>query len=441
MKIQQIVEKFCQYESHVDDFAYITSVNSFAIYDDEFNYWKILEYSELNEYVYHWLKEHAPTRELRTSYVLDFVKLLKWNVYRKMDEVNTPYLAFKNGIVNTKTYEIEKPSRDIPVYMYQPFTTDTLNMPTPMFDSYLRDVMRNTEGDTSEELITYMIEVIGYLLIPELKGQAMFYLVGGGQNGKSVMLDLIRFMVGERFVSAFSIEHLTTKDFALPGIIGKRVNICSEDESRYINTDKFKALVTGDPIEARRLYGDPFTIIPTTKYIFATNSMPHFKNVDFGVQRRVHVIPFNYRIPDTAIDRNMLEKLIAELPGIIGKAIFTGAKNLAARKYRFNIPQIVQEEMLRFKYESSPVMSFIEVMYERGGENDFIASEDIYYSYRSWCQLTGRKPVKSRTFFSYFREHLGIKKSKTAHSAEHGRTVRGYQAKRRDEHSVDQYDI
>ena len=399
---QDLAVRFSQESHHKKHIAYVDKVDAFAIWQEDKNYWKIFDPKKMNEYCYRWLLSNVQGKNLSSGLVRDFVNLLKWQVYKKIDDVNTPYISFSDKIYNTKTFTFEIPDPDYPSFMFQDYSSKELSMPTPRWDKFLEEVLvTGASGEKCEELIEYMYAVLGNLLIPDMKLQQMFYFYGSGNNGKSVLLDVMIDIIGQEFVSSFNVQDLTTKQFTLPGLVGKRANICNEEESKYVESSIFKALVTGEPIETRRLYGDNFSFRSTAKFIFATNKIPQFNQWDGGIERRVRIIPFYYKVPAHKVDTSLYEKLRQELPGIMGKIIERGIKPLVKSGFRLNTPDIVHQATSEFKKNTSPVEAFIEASYGEPSANfpgEFVANSESYREYRGWCDETGRRPVKSRTF-------------------------------------------
>lgn len=78
-----------------------------------------------------------------------------------------------------------------------------------------------------------------------------------------------------------------------------------------------KELTGGDSITARRVYEDFWQFSPTHKIWLATNHKPQVSGTDTAIWRRLVLIPFSVFIPEEERDRSLLEKLQAELPGIL----------------------------------------------------------------------------------------------------------------------------
>ena len=80
--------------------------------------------------------------------------------------------------------------------------------------------------------------------------------------------------------------------------------------------------VTGqDMLQARFLYQEHFEFVPEFKIFLAVNHKPPVDGSGYAMWRRVHLIPFNVRIPEDEQDRELPKKLEEELPGILKWAV------------------------------------------------------------------------------------------------------------------------
>lgn len=66
----------------------------------------------------------------------------------------------------------------------------------------------------------------------------------------------------------------------MPGLASSNFrleNVCDElDAGKSLGSDRFKALVTGDPVSAKIVYQRVFSFVPKALHIFATNQLPNF---------------------------------------------------------------------------------------------------------------------------------------------------------------------
>lgn len=329
-----------------------------------------------------------------TSMVKDLFNQIKWTVYRTTPSIESDYIALNNKVLNLKTLEYSDFDRQKVAFFKFPFNTAEVQTGidnTPLFRKFLNEVLVDKKGEQDVLLQILVQEMFGYYLLNTNEAHCTFFFVGDGQNGKSVLLNILRKMIGEDFCSAMSIETLTTNRFATSTLIDKKINICLEEESTYIKADKFKALVGGDPVQAERKFGETFTMIPSTKFIFATNEMPTFSGLNYGLVRRIKIIPFNKRIEEEKKDTKLTEKLCAELPGIFGWAL-EGAKRLIANEYHFTVSLASNEKSKEFQQNISSAVLFFNETFEESADG-FIALNTLYSEYTSWCEAKGKKKL------------------------------------------------
>jgi putative DNA primase/helicase len=203
-----------------------------------------------------------------------------------------------------------------------------------------------------------------------------------------------------------SIEKLTTNDFAASSLIGKKINICLEEESSYVKSDKFKAMVSGDPINVERKYGDSFMWEPTVKYVFATNEMPTFSGLNYGLVRRIKIIPFNRIIEDHKKDTRLTDKLGTELSGILAWAM-AGAKRLAENGFKFTECAQSVNKIGEFKENISAAILFYNENYTLGtSDEDFLSNDELYENYVHWCEKRGKKRQSYYVFMRDINTHI-----------------------------------
>ncbi|MCH7592486.1 MAG: hypothetical protein IH989_06890, partial [Planctomycetes bacterium] len=60
---------------------------------------------------------------------------------------------------------------------------------------------------------------------------------------------------------------------------------------------------------ARFMRQDPFEFVPQFKLVIIGNHTPSIRNVDEGIRRRLHLVPFTVTIPREERDTDLLAKL------------------------------------------------------------------------------------------------------------------------------------
>ena len=89
------------------------------------------------------------------------------------------------------------------------------------------------------------------------------------------------------------------------------------EQGKKIAEPLIKQITGNDSITARFLYGEFFNFIPTFKVFMATNHKPKIKGTDYGIWRRIKLIPFTNRIPEEKQDKHLEGKLKKEASGIL----------------------------------------------------------------------------------------------------------------------------
>lgn len=392
-----------------EDLIFNDQDQSFYFYEK--GCWKLIPTGDVRtgavaNFIDAFLVGEMPTANITTSKVVDFYHSLIRTFKTRLDQdYFTPYTALNDLTLNLHTLELVPHDPKLFCLHYLPFPSSALTKPTPFFDNYLESAFPD-----SPEMHTLIYEMIAYYLYPRTYEPATFFLYGVANSGKSTFLKFLTKIINDQFVSSFSLQSLTNNNTTVAELANKRVNILDEDESKHIQADKLKALVSNSPIEARRLYQQPFTFMPKTKFLFSSNQFPKLTNVDDGMERRLHFIEFKHRIQVKDIIPKLHEKLNAEMPGIIFKAL-THGKAFLKRNQKFTRVQAMEETKQEFLLEASPVLRFVDEACVIS-EGPSTTNQTIYDHYVQWCENNGHKQVNSLNFHKQLSLNRKIKSSR-----------------------------
>ena len=111
-------------------------------------------------------------------------------------------------------------------------------------------------------------------------------------------------------------------------LYGKRLVIASETEEGSQLREGFLKLASGgDRLKGRHMREDFFEFDLTHKFVLQTNHKPDVKGTDYGIWRRLMLVPFEVIFGDAAAieagdasrmkDKDLLDKLSRELDGIL----------------------------------------------------------------------------------------------------------------------------
>ncbi|MGA8552885.1 MAG: phage/plasmid primase, P4 family [Candidatus Acidiferrales bacterium] len=167
--------------------------------------------------------------------------------------------------------------------------------------------------------------------------------------------------------------------------------------------------VTGqDTIACRYLYGEFFEYKPQFKIWLATNYKPTIRGGDDAIWRRIRLVPFNQQFKGNNRDRELLQKLKAELPGILAWAV-RGC--LDWQRNGLGKPKTMVEATLEYRQESDQIRRFIS---ERClvDKKYSVAGKQLYDAYVQFCQQQGEKYLAPLLVRSFVNPRLTISAAK-----------------------------
>jgi putative DNA primase/helicase len=156
-----------------------------------------------------------------------------------------------------------------------------------------------------------------------------------------------------------------------------------------------KQFTAGDRMHFDRKHISPVEEYPTARLVLSANNRPQFSDGSAGLWRRMILIPFRVVIAVERQDKQLVDKLKAELPGIFNWAI-EGLRRLQ-RQGRFANPAICEAAVNEYGLESNPARVFLaEHVVEDAAQT--IPSLTLYSSYVGWAEVHGYKPLDARQF-------------------------------------------
>jgi putative DNA primase/helicase len=320
-------------------------------------------------------------------------------------------LGVANGVVNLKTGKLRAERQDDRITKHSPvhFVPEAS---CPRFQLFLDEVFN---GDPA--LIDYKQRCFGYCLTGSVGEQCVFCWHGSGANGKSTLGEVLRYILGDYAVnlpfSALEMKNRNSND--LVALAGARLATAAEtNEGVRLNEARIKTLTGCDPITARRLYHESFTFEPTHKLILSFNHKPVIADDSHGMWRRMRLTPFTRQFQPEEQDKNLLEKLKAEGPGILALAV-RGC--LLWQKHGLGMPPAVAAATAAYRAECDHLGQFINdrCVAEPGGT---VTSAALWQCYQAWTTLYDEVPL-SRQVFAERLEKRGFRPKRAGHGGTH----------------------
>lgn len=322
------------------------------------------------------------------------------------------YINLTNGMLNIYTRELEE---------HHPDFLSTIQIPIeykedaqcPEFIDFLNDIFED-----DQERVNLIQELLGYCFLHDVKIQKAFIFVGVGSNGKSVLAEIIRNLIGVQNVSSVALNELGGK-FGMQNLPEKLVNISSENEfNKKFNTQNFKMLTSGDAVNVEQKYKDSFNTVLFAKVIVLLNRMMDSDDMSNGYYRRLQIVPFNkvYKelkaneTPKDGVnymDKTLTERLLKELSGILLFAL-EGLKRLIENDFNLTDSKVCEKALEEYKIKQNPVIEYF---------NDRIVADSDEQTLRPnfkkdfslWAMDNGHeenKSIGSTKFWSLFRKVL-----------------------------------
>jgi len=327
--------------------------------------------------------------------------------------LQTPVNDKNNVLINLQngTFEINQQGTKLKPFKRTDFITYQLpfeynpEATAPIFQAYLNKVLPDIERQK------ILAEYLGFVFIRHgsntLKEEKALILYGGGENGKSVFFEVVNALLGTENISSYSLQSLTNENgYFRAKIANKLVNYASEINSK-LEAAIFKQLVSGEPVEARLPYGQPFTLKQYAKLIFNCNELPKDVEHTKAFFRRFLIIPFDVTIPEHEQDKRLHIKIIeSELSGVFNW-VLQGLNRLLEQKH-FSDCEAAKQALEQYKTESNSVKQFIDENSYESSPTEYNLIKNLYFEYLEFCRLDKNNPFK-KVNFSKQLQALGVR--------------------------------
>lgn len=293
--------------------------------------------------------------------------------------LNTPA-----GIVDLQTGQIRE--------RHLEFVTQAAAV-APDFDSECPRWMRFMDQVflCDKDMIEFMQRSMGYWLSGSVREQVIHFLYGQGSNGKSVLSDFVKWIVGGYGVKLSATALMQSRGERHPTELaqlrGKRLALSSElGESDYFNEALLKELTGDATLSARFMRGDFFEFPQTQKHLIVGNFKPRLRGGDPAIARRMLLIPFKATFKGTDKDMGLLDKLKAEGPAILAWMIQGAVKWHADG---LAIPDSVHDASAEYMADHDDLGLWIAEACVRDGR---AKAKELYANFFDWKKARGEHP-------------------------------------------------
>ena len=341
-------------------------------------------------------------------------------------KLGTPQQVYN---LETGTISAPNPNHFITMHTGTNFDEDAK---CPRWKQFILEIMNG-----NADMARYMQKLAGYSMFGGNPEQLFVILSGNGANGKSTFVQTLALILKD-YAATASPDTLMrpsmtkTAGAAAPDLVDlfrKRLVICNEwDENKYINEALVKALTgSTDAIKVRSLYSNSYIeYVPEFLIMLATNHQPNIAGMDYGIWRRMLLIPFEVNFdnhPNYVKDIHLADYFRTKEAAGIFKWMVEGYRIWRQEGMSENIPDKLLHIKAEYKREMDTIGAFISEMCLTTNDYDNPASPqaqelrcqstELYDSYKHWCKRNGNAARAMRTFSIAIKER-GFKKVRVA---------------------------
>ncbi|AMY10143.1 hypothetical protein LuPra_03371 [Luteitalea pratensis] len=324
-------------------------------------------------------------------------------------DTNPLVLCTPSGVVDLRTGALRpgQPADMITLSTRIPFDPDA---PMDRFETFLNTTFAECPGkltvEESLELLEFLWLFLGLCLTGLTTEQVWLLCVGGGANGKSTLLDLLLYVLGEYGATANADSFVGDADKRgedLAVLRGKRVVAVSEfSNSRQMDAVRLKNLTGDEPIKCRLLHQNFMEFYPQFKLLFACNELPNVNDTSKGFWRRVRTVPFPHSFP---VNASYKDGLKAQAPGILAWLV----SGCVAYFQRQGLPEprIVQRTTAQWRDDSDILGQFLNARTVKDAAA-YETSAALYGAFEAWCDsegIRGRDRWGAKRFGAEIQKH------------------------------------
>ena len=353
----------------------------------------------------------------------NFCKIVAAAVSDRECAVDTSVVVMSNGVYNTFDRQLHPFSEEFMTNTCVDFAYD------PAEKSFLwqRFLDRVLPDRTHQALLQEFIASC-YVLRSRVKIEQMLILLGDGQNGKSVIFEVVSSLLGEDSVTHFYLSDLIggqRREQNVAGCKGKRLNYCSEIRTKEIdaiNSDAIKTLISGEPVMGRKLFMEPEKVSSFPLLMANANTLPRLSDPSDSLRRRFLIIPFSVTIPKEEQDLELPASLKKQRTGIFNW-VMEGLERLRRNEYKITIPDSIAAVVNAYFSENNPVVKWTieNDMYTRmsritSPNSVWKLTRALYADFCLWCREGGEEPYSQNKFVKEMKS-IGFIQHRTSDGA------------------------
>jgi putative DNA primase/helicase len=290
------------------------------------------------------------------------------------------------------------------------------------YDKALKEIFARAEP-TSKGMVRHWNELFGYMIQHRREIPTVVILKGGGDNGKTVLMQTVLRLLGDNLVSAQRIESLENQ-FAMGNLLGKLLLLDDDVKAGIRLPDgQLKKISEAKTVTGEHKHGPQFNFTVRSLPVLLCNNAPSLADMSFGMRRRLMVIPFDRTFTEEEKDDTLFETIWRdEMSGVLNRAI-KGLQRVLERGMRFKQPTAVSAARGAWLAEANPLPAFLDECCMSEPSASYLLA-DFYTAYTAWAQAKGYTRIQQSGSVSRNLVSLGYEMKKR----NRGQTILGVRA-------------
>ena len=319
----------------------------------------------------------------------------------EMQVADARYIAFANGVYDMTTERLMPFSPELVVTNRIPWDYDE-----KAYDETM-DRTLDKLACHDAKIRSLLEECIGYCMYRRNELSKFFILTGGGANGKSTFLDIVKDVLGQENITSLDINDLDER-FSVGLMAGALANIGDDISDEFMQGKSIallKKIVSGNQVKGEFKGRDAFFFNPYVKLLFSANDLPRTKDKTGAVLRRMVIIPFNahFSKDDPDYDPYIVYRLrTREAMQYLVQLGLDGLFNVLSGN-GFTESQKVEEAIQEYEEENNPIIGFL-----KDAEVEGRFTKDVYMEYQVYCTENHFTAYTLANFSKEIRKRLGL---------------------------------
>lgn len=399
-KIHQVALSIANLEAP----RYINCVEEDKLYRYSEGVYSSVHVIEVMRELHNGCSQHGiPFNELDIAKRKKVIELLKAFVGKELKDFNKDdgIINFRNCFYDIGTNQHRAHTPEVLSTIRLPYNYDE-KATCPLWEKSLSEIFKD-----DQDKIQLIQEFFGYCLNRNVRFKKALVLVGRSGTGKSVIIDTLKYLLGESNCSHILLENINKSSASNLSLVNKLMTRVYYNQKKLAKSeDRFREVVSSEEIISKQKSKKSFRFRPYCKLIMEASIPEHLFKCSADLYKILLLVSCEREFGYNQQNNRLTEQLRSELSGILNWSI-KGLKQLNERG-RFLQNESVKEKVKKSTEEGSSVDLFFDEHVEVDiTDGVYIIKGDLFNRYKGWCIKNKRYNLSHIRFSSCVFKRYG----------------------------------